>query len=548
MLRLERSTWLYHWVEIADYIAPRKFRYLTSDRNRGTKKNDKIINNKAVIALRTLASGMMAGITSPARPWFRLLAPEQFKDDPEVKAYLGIVEKVLREAMIKSNMYAVLHQSYAILGGYGTPCVYIEETDSVDEGFRGYLFPIGQYALACSSEGRVDTVYRDFSMTVGQIVEAFGEENCSINVKNLHAQHKHDTWINVIHVVEPNRDRQYGKRNAKNKPFKSCWFEAEANADKFLRESGYEEFPMMAPRWDAVGEDVYGSECPGMQALGDSKALQLWERRKAQAIDKVVNPPMKAPLSLKALRISMLPGDTTYIPDNMDGKNFSPAIDVKAEAVREAREAVKDHEQRIWSTFYADLFMMMLSDERQQPITAREVNERHEEKMLQLGPVLERIHDELLDPMINRIVQILARKRKIPPPPPQLWNGHVRVEYISIMAQAQKLLGTAAIERLSSFVGSLSAVNKDVLDLIDFDRLIREFAEMLGVPVDILQKEEIVQQLRQQRQQATAQQQAVAQAGDMASAAQAASKAEVQPGNLLGQLMNAGGGGGGALQ
>jgi hypothetical protein len=552
MLRQERSTWLSHWIEISEYIAPRKFRYLTNDRNKGTKKNDKIINNRATLALRTLAAGMMAGITSPARPWFRLLAPEHLKDNSEVQAWLDAVEKVLREVFIKSNIYSVLHASYTILGGYGTPVVYIEETDSVDEGFRAYLWPIGQYCLASSSEGRIDTVYREFSFTVGQLVEEFGYKACSTTVQQRWDLGKYDAWIQVVHVVEPNRQREPGKRDGKNKAIRSAWFEAAGEDGKFLRESGYEEFPCMAPRWEATGEDVYG-DCPGMQGLGDTKALQLWERRKAQAIDKVVNPPMKAPMSLKAQRISLMPGDTTYVPDNLNGQNFAPAIEVKPEAVTVAEKTIAEHGYRIDQTFYVDLFRMLEQSDSapnggKQPITAREVNERHEEKMLQLGPVLELIHDELLDPMFNRVVQILARKRRLPPPPPMLRGQHIRVEYISIMAQAQKLLGTAAIERLSSFAGSLSAVNKDILDLIDFDKMIREYAEMLGVPAGMMKDEKVVQQLREQRAKAQQQQAMMEQAQQGAATAKDLSGASVEPNNMLGKLLNSGGGGQGMIQ
>ena len=34
-----------------------------------------------------------------------------------------------------------------------------------------------------------------------------------------------------------------------------------------------------------------------------------------------------------------------------------------------------------------------------------------------LGPVLERLHDDLLEPLIGRVFQIMARAGQIPPPP-----------------------------------------------------------------------------------------------------------------------------------
>jgi hypothetical protein len=540
MLNLERSTWLYHWQELNDYIFPRRFRYLQYDRNKGTKKNDKIINNKATVAVRTLASGMMAGITSPARTWFKLLGPARVRDDADVKMWLAQVEKITREELIKSNCYNVLHELYITLAVFGSPAMYVEETPDSEDLFRAYLFPMGQYSLAASAKNKIDTIYRQFNMTVAQLIEEFGLEKCSTNVKNMYIEGAYDSWVRVVHVIEPNK-KWVGQKDAKNKKYVSKWFEDEANEDKFLRESGYDEFPVMAPRWSVTGEDVYGS-CPGMEALGDVKALQLLERRSQQAVDKVVNPPMKGPMSLKSSRISLLPGDITYVPDNVNGQKLEPAIEVKPDAINQAQGKIQACEYRIMQTFYTDLFRKMESADNapnggKQPVTAREINERHEEALLELGPVLERIHDELLNPFLNRVIQILWRAGRLPPLPAKLKGANIRVEYVSIMAQAQKILGTASIERFSSFVGSLSAVNKDILDLVNFDAMIREYAESLGVPIELLNKDEVVEQMRQARQQAQAQQAQMDQATQGAEAAKAAAGAQITPDNLLGRLM-----------
>lgn len=540
MLNLERSTWLFHWQELNDYIFPRRFRYLQTDRNKGTKKNDKIINNKATVAVRTLGSGMHAGITSPARTWFKLLAPPKFRDDPEAKEWLGQVEKITREELIKSNVYNVLHELYISLAVFGTPAMYIEETPEAEDLFRAYLFPIGQYSLAASARQKIDTIYRQFNMTVAQIVEEFEWSQISTNVKNMYEQGAYDSWVRVVHVIEPNRLYK-GLKGSKDKKFVSKWFEEESNEDKFLRESGYDEFPVMAPRWSVTGEDVYGS-CPGMEALGDVKALQLLERRSQQAVDKVVNPPMKGPMSLKSSRISLLPGDITYVPDNVNGQKLEPAIEVKPDAIQQAQQKIQACEYRIDQTFYVNLFRKMETADNapnggRQPSTATEINERREEALLELGPVLERIHGELLNPMLNRVIQILYRAGRLPPLPAKMKGANIRIEYVSIMAQAQKILGTASIERFSSFTGSLSAVKQEILDLIDFDKMVRSYAESLGVPVEILNKDKIVQQMRAARAEQQAQAQQMEQVQQGAEAAKAAAGAQVTPDNLLGRLM-----------
>jgi len=546
-LTTERSTWLAHWQDISDFIYPRRFRYLTTERNKGTKRNDKIINNKATLSARVLMSGMQAGLTSPTRPWVRMLPVDLvLLLIPRVTDWLEIVEKTVYQVLARSNIYNCLHEMYGIEGTFATAAMYVEE--DAEDDVRGYVLPVGQFLIASSFRQQVDTLYRDFGMTVGQLVSKFGINKVTINTRQRYERGDLDGYVDVVHAVEPRAVRDLTKLDNLNMEWQSVWMEKAAPAEwPPLLVSGYEEFPYMVARWFVTGEDTYGSGSPGMDCLGDAKAIQTLERRKAQAIDKIVNPPMKAPMSLKASRVSLLPGDTNYVPDNVAGQMFEPVVKIDPSVVTVAESSIREHEGRIKDTFYTSLFLAMLEDDRQQPITAREVNERHEEKMLQLGPTVERNEDELLSPLLNRIVQILARKGRIPPPPPELAGGRVKLEYISIMAQAQKLLATSATERFISFVGSTSAINKGVLDVPNFDKILRKYAEMLGMEPDDLNPEEVVAALRKQAA-AQAQMQQAAQASTvMAQNAKVASETDMSGDSALSRLMNTVGGGGGPL-
>jgi len=515
-LRSERSSWLPHWRELSEHILPRSSRYLEDTPNDGRKKHQRIINGRATKAARILASGMMSGLTSPARPWFRLALPDaDLSEHGPVREWLDAVERRLSTALAKSNVYNVLHGSYLDLGVIGTAPFRLEPDD--EDGLRAYGMPPGQYLLANSARLAVDTAYRELSMTVGQLVQQFGLEACSPHVRNLWEQKRPDAWVKVVHVVEPNLDMQHGRADAAGMPWRSVWFEASGNEDKFLRISGAHENPVMAPRWDLSGEDVYGSS-PAMDALGDIKALQLLERRKAQAADKIINPPMVGPQALQNHRASLLPGDVTYLPDNAAGARFMPAMEVPYQAVQVLELSVREHEARIDSAFYADLWLSLTSTSRTQ-ITAREVAERHEEKMLQLGPVLERLQDELLDPLVDRAFGILLRSGQLPEPPEEIQGQDLRVEYVSILSQAQKLIGTTGVERLAGFVAQTAQVDPGVLDLVDTEAMVRGYADMLGTPATMLRDADEVAQLRAQR---AAQEQAQQQGAAMLAATEGA--------------------------
>ncbi len=299
----DRSSFDPHWRELSDFINPRGSRFLVTDVNRDDRRNTKIVDPTATLAARTLSSGMMSGITSPARPWFKLATPDpDMMDYGPVKLWLEVVQRRMNEVFNKSNIYQSLPLLYASLGNYSTGAMAVLEDDS--DVIRTMMFPIGSYYMANSARGSVDTCFRKFSMTVRQLVMEFGLNNVSDSVKGMWDSGNYESWIEVIHAVYPNIDRDTAKLNSKNKPVKSVYYEVGGDSDKLLRESGFDEFPIMAPRWEVNGEDVYGSSCPGMIALGQVKALQLEQKRKSQLIDKATNPPMVGPSSLRNQRVS----------------------------------------------------------------------------------------------------------------------------------------------------------------------------------------------------------------------------------------------------
>ena len=526
----ERSTYFGHWEELSEFILPRRGRFLTSKRNDGSKKNGKIIDSTGTMAVRTLSAGMMSGITSPARPWFRLATPDSaLMEQSEVKQWLYSVEKKMREIFSRSNLYNSLQTVYEELSVFGTGAMLVSE--DFDDVIRCYPFTVGEYGLAQSHRLQVDTFYREFQLTVAQVVEQFGMENCSDPVQSMFKEGKLDSYVEILHVVEPNSVRQYDKKDNQNMPYHSCYIEKASKNERKLSDKGFEEFPVLAPRWHVTGVDIYGRS-PGMDVLGDVKALQIEQKRKAQGIDKMVNPPLQAPSSLRGQSATVLPGGVTYV-DTMQGNQggFRPTYEVNPR-LGELQQDIAETQYRIQQGFYADLFQMMTQSDRRQ-ITAREIDERHEEKLLMLGPVLERLHTELLNPLIDRTFNIMARNDLLPPAPEELGGVTLKVEYISVMAQAQKAIGTGAIERLAGFVGNMAATKPDVLDKFDADQSVDEYAEMLGVPPKIVVPDDVVQQMRQARQEQMEQQQMMEQASMGAQAAKVMSDADTGGENIL---------------
>ena len=512
-LRTERATWWSHWQEVTTYLLPRNGRYFQQDRNKGTRRHNSIYDNTGTRALRTLGAGMMAGATSPARPWFRLgTADPDLNRYAPVKLWLNDVTERMQLVFQKSNTYRTLHGVYEELGAFGTAGSIILPDPKT--AIHHYPVTVGEYAIATDYQGRVNTLYREFQKTVGEIVREFGYKKCSTSVKNLFDRGNLDAWITIIHAIEPREDRErdFKKKDNMNMAYKSCYFELGGDGEQVLREGGYKDFPVVVPRWGVSGGDVYGNS-PGMEALGDIKQLQHEQLRKAQGIDYQTKPPLQVPSYMKNRDVDSLPGGITFV-DGQQGK-IETAFNVNLN-LQHLLMDIQDVRQRINGSFYADLFLM-LANATDTRMTATEVAERHEEKLLMLGPVLERLHNELLDPLIDNTFNRMVEVGLIPPAPEEMQGMELSVEFVSMLAQAQRAIGTNSVDRYVNNMGMVAQMKPDVLDKFDSDAWADGYADMLGVDPKLIVAGERVAKIRQARaeqQQAMAQQEAANQAAE----------------------------------
>jgi len=504
-LRNERESWMAHWKEISDYLLPRSGRFFVDDRNRGDKRHNNIYDSTGTRALRVLAAGMMAGMTSPARPWFRLTTSDpQLDESAAVKAWLADVTRLMQMVFAKSNTYRALHSMYEELGAFGTAStIVLADFNSV---IHHYTLTTGEFAMAADHRGQINTLYREFQMTVAQMVREFGRNNCSPTVQTLFDRGALEQWVTIMHAIEPRVDRDVTKRDDRNMAWKSVYFEHGGNEDQILRDSGFKEFPALCPRWATTGGDIYGNS-PAMEALGDIKQLQHEQLRKAQGIDYKTKPPLQAPTSLKSRDVDTLPGGISFVDSAAPNGGIRSAFEVNIDLSHLLAD-IQDVRERIKGSFYADLFLMLANGTNPQ-MTATEVAERHEEKLLMLGPVLERMHNEILDPLIEMTFSRMVEAGIVPPPPDELQGMELNVEFVSMLAQAQRAIATNSVDRFVGNLGAVAGIKPEVLDKFDADRWADAYADMLGIDPELIVPGEQVALIRKQRAEAAqAQQQA----------------------------------------
>lgn len=545
-----------HWRELSEHFFPRRSRFWSGDRNRGDKRNQSIIDSTGRFAARTLQHGLHAGLTSPARPWMKLTTPDpDLAEFAPVKQWLHVVTQRMFTVFAQTNLYNALPIVYGDMGVFGTAAMSVVRDEA--DLFRCYAYPVGSFALGLGARGTVVSFVREYDMTVRQVVEQFGVVSGSTAidwapisdlVKTAWDRGNYETPVTVVWLVFPNEDADAERLGSRYLPFASVHYERDtrdASGATFLRQSGFETFPVMVPRWDVTDNDAYGTDCPGMTALGDTKQLQVMQRRKGQLLAKAVDPPLRGAPELRTQKTSLLPGDITYVNFREGAPGLAPIHEVRLEGYQHLVEDLRDVRFRIQRAFFEDLFLMLAASDAQrgaQPMTAREVSERHEEKLLALGPVLERTNDELLDPLIDRVYLLMEQAGLIPEPPGDLEGLRLRVEYISIMAQAQKLVGVAGQDRFLQSAVALAQTFPEVRHKVNADQVVEDYADMLGIDPRIIRSTEEAEARAQAEAEAQRGLAAAQQAKDLAGAMAAAGKAPVARDSPLDRLSSAMGG------
>lgn len=532
-LQKARLPWWASWREIGDYFIPKRYVWLMSDmeRKRYLTKNPNILDSTGTTAGRTLASGMMNGNTSPARPWFKFRLAD-FGDDvePAARRWLDEVERRMQLILAESNFYNAIAIMYLDLAFFGTAAMLIyEDRESV---VRFYNCALGEFYLGQSSRQVVNTFAREFKYTVAQVVEEFGLENCCDKTKTAYKAGgaRLQEEISIVHLIEPNLEGE--DQMMKKFAYREFYWEIGGEKGYFLRQSGYNELPGVFPRWEVTGNDAYGTG-PGHDALPDVIQLQHETKRKGQSLDYMVRPPMVLDVELSRRPTAMMPGGQTFVR-NAQSAGAKPAYTVTP-PLQELTLDIRDVQTRIREIFHNDLFRMISQLETVR--SATEIDARREEKLVLLGPVLDRFKTEALDPALTRTFNAANRAGLLPLPPEEIQEAKIEIQYVSILAAAQSAVGVAPTERFLGLIGNVAAIYQNAVNIPNWDQLLIDYGRDIGVKSKNIRSMKEIEALNAQAAQKEAAASMVEAAPPTAQAAKLLSETEVGGGATALQQM-----------
>lgn len=535
-LKSDRRDFWELWRDVANYFLPKRYVWLMSEQeNKRAKsaRNPMILDPTGTLAARTLASGMMNGITSPSRPWLSIRAGGLEHNDDAIAAWEQEVVRRILTVMAESNFYTSMAILYLDLVIFGSAANLIYEDDSnVIHCFNPAL---GEFYFGQNEKLQVDIFARHFKFSSLQLLKEFGEENLPTQIAKdaKEGGAKSLTTWTVIHLIEPNNDTNSGVSD-EFAYRETYWLESEISKNQVLRQKGFNELPGIFARWELTGNDAYGT-APAIDALSDVIQIQHQTKRKAQGLDKTVNPPIVADIQLEHRPTALMPNGITYVAGS-NSIGAKPLYQINL-PLQELTEDISRVQVRIRETMHNDLFRMISQLDTVR--SATEIDARREEKLVLLGSVLDRFEKEALSPAINRIYAIMLRKGLIPEPPDSLPDGtSLEIEYVSILSVAQRAVTAAPTERWVQLIGNLAGVAPQVTQIPDWEELVRNYGDSIGVPARDMKSRERVAQVQEEEAARAQEQEAAARSAELIDGAQTLSETEVGGGsNALQQLL-----------
>lgn len=493
-----RAPWETHWREIAERILPRQNEFF-GNQVQGSKRTEKIFDSTAPLALDRFAAALEGMLVPATQKWHRLRAEDAaLNDNPDVLQWFDDATNILFRTRYRpeANFAAQAHETFTSLGAFGTGCMLIDEIPG-----RGVYYKsvhVGEIFIAENNRGIVDTVYRKFPFTAHQAATQWGPDLLPEKIKTA-LEKDPDQKFDFIHCVKPNEAFDPRRADHRGKRFSSEYVSIEGR--QLISIGGYHSFPLPVTRYTTSPRETYGRS-PAMTALADIKMINEMNKTIIRAAHQQVAPPLLLHDDGVIGKINLQPNGLNVGGVDRNGRQMiqplatGARVDIGISLLEAKQKSIND-------AFLVTLFQILVDTPE---MTATEVLERAREKGILLAPAMGRQQTELLGPMIEREIDILARAGLLPPMPKALIDagGAYAVEYDSPLSRSQRAEEAAGFFRVIEGLSGYAQYDPSVLGEFNPEEVVKMLVQVNGVPQKLLytaeQRAAINQQKAQQQQ------------------------------------------------
>jgi hypothetical protein len=526
-----RAPWLEFWQELADIFLPSQADF-NAHHQPAARRTHKIYDGHPRLASRFLATTLDGLLKPKTNRWAWLTTlDEDLAEVEEIKLWMEEVERRMMRALYRPSAEFVLRSGEVdrslVVFGQGALFASLNRDRN---GLKFRSFHMSSVGFDENEEGNIDTFAVEQKWKPGQIAAEYGEDALHDSMKKAMSDPRlKDHKFPVVQIILPRDDRDARRVDHKGKPFASVHIDVEHK--HIMREGGYDEFPVAIPRWDTSPGEVY-ARSPAMMALPDAKMLQQMGKTLLMGGQRAVDPPVWAAGDAMLSPVRSMPGGLTIIDATAMGNGTSQPLGVldMGKNIPLGLEMQESVREQINQTFLLDQFKLPIEGRQ---MTATEVLERKEQFIRVIGPIVGRLENEYLGPIMKRVLGLMARHPAGLPPMPEALEeaggmDQIRFEFLSPVQRARKNTEALQFQQGLEILAPLAGVpgHEGVFDNLDSDEIARDMPDWAGIPQEWIKAEDKVKAERGERQQQQQVQTALAAAEPLSKAAQNVAGAE----------------------
>lgn len=492
----ERANFAAHWQEIAQVISPAGAVFLDTQVTQGTRDNRRVYDTTGIHSNELLSSGFFSLLTSPTVPWFQLLTNNrELNEMRDVQIWLADVSRIMAHEIQRpqTGFTTAMHEFYLEYGAYGNGTMFVTEKSDMSS-LLFLTIPLAECYYMENDDGAVDTLIRGYRRSAHQLIERFGKDNVSEEVRKAAEGNQLERKFDVLHFIMPNYMASMNGIHNYELPYLSVYIEKEHH--HVLSVSGFSEQPFMAARFYKMPQEIYGRG-PGSAALPDLNMLQEMAKTTLRGAQKMVDPPLMMPDQGFLTPPNTAPGRINYYRagsgDRIEPLQTGGRPDLGMDLIQSTQNRVRE-------IFFVDQLQLNIGPQ----MTATEVMQRTEEKQRLMGPVIGRASTELLSPMLVRSFGLLMRAGKLPDPPGVFLaqGAKLKILYTSPIFKAQEQIAANNIMRATQVLLPFQGADPTIMDAFHPQRIAKGVGELFNLDPRYYRSEDELAEMQQQRMQA----------------------------------------------
>lgn len=521
LLKRERQTWDSLYQILGKYISLIKQNFEQTEQA-GAFLLDDVYDATGAFAAHNSASALI-GMLWPgtAKQAIEIVPPRDLEMTTELQEFYTNMTSKTVEAMDdpRANLALSLDEYMLDQMIFGTSGVGVERGTSSKLLYRPY--GVKETYIEEGKDGKVESIYLFFEWRVNRIVAEYGLENVSKKIQDKYNNNKTTDKCKILICITPRSDKK-ADAGALSMPYAS--YHVDWESDKIMKESGFEEMPIMIGRFRKLNYERYGRS-PGSMALPDIKEANALREAVIVATEKILSMP-KGVMNdgiFGGSTIDMSAGAINVFNSTGSVSNQPPIFDIGSPPnLPWAEQRLEKLEQIIAQHFSVD---RLLDFNSSQEMTFGEAQIRNQIRNQSLSSLFSRQLSEVITPLIERSVKLLFRMgefgvvqgteeeeellqagapniKYVPDAIAQrLENGEdvYRLVYKTQAANASRAEEYLGIMDIMNYAMSGMSIDPSLADRIDLHKGAKHISDIRGVPADIIREDDEFEEMRKDK-------------------------------------------------